>query len=320
MTSICEANSLYSSPSPRSLAQIQASSLTTELFLKQYRKLGAPVVICGLLDPEPEWNLCYLRQHLGDREFPIRYYGWERYQQDKQQWTSMGSGVETRSMPFSQYATLLENGEAREKDLYLGKCSLKQTPLAESTQLKQVETQLGLRQPVLAANLWVGVGGHVTCLHCDPFDGILMQLSGIKQVVLFPPSQLSNLYPFPVTAHLRHGLKRRASYSQVYPDRPDFDTFPKFRAAWQQRYEVTLEPGDVLFIPVGWWHEVTALGKGVVCSANRFWSVVPRQRGLRSWNKWRIHLGSVLATPHILWNLLTALGSHNRYRELIQRI
>lgn len=320
MTSTRAAHSVDSDYAPQIVSEIPAAALTANLFAQHYRQSGAPVVIRGLLALKPEWNLSYLQEQLGDREFPIRYYGWERYQQDKRQWDSMGSGVETHSMPFSEYARLLENGEAREKDLYLGKCSLQQTPLATSVNLKQTETQLGLTQPVSAANLWVGMGGHVTCLHCDPFDGILMQLYGSKRLVLFPPSQLSNLYPFPVMAHLRYGLRRRASYSQVYPDRPDFATFPKFCEAFQQRYEVILEPGDVLFIPVGWWHEVTTLGNGVVCSVNRFWSVLPRQRGLRSWNKWRIHLGSVLAAPHILWNLLTALGSHNRYKELMQRI
>lgn len=320
MISTGAAHSLSPEHLPQTLSQIPASSLTPELFIEHYRKSGTPVVIRGLLETEPEWNLQFLCSQLGDRPFPIRYYGWERYQQDKRQWTSMGSGVETRSMPFSHYATLLENGEARKQDLYLGKCSLKQTSLGTSPGLQQAETQLGLTQPVSSANLWVGLGGHVTCLHCDPFDGILMQLHGSKRLILFPPSHLPHLYPFPVLSHLRHGLKRRASYSQVYPDRPDFANFPKFQEAFEQRYEVILERGDVLFIPVGWWHEVTALGDGLVCSVNRFWSVLPRQRALRSWNKWRIHLGSLLATPHILWNLLASLGSHDRYRELLQRI
>jgi lysine-specific demethylase 8/hypoxia-inducible factor 1-alpha inhibitor (HIF hydroxylase) len=318
MTSTNAAFSLHSVPSIP-VAELSTASLTTDRFVSEFRTRGTPVVIRQLMS-EPEWTLSFLCEQLGDREFPVRYYGQERYQQAKQQWTSMGSGVETRSMPFSTYAQLLENGEARQQDLYLGKCSLKSTPLAESAGLQQVEAQLGLRQPVSAANLWVGMGSHVTCLHCDPFDGILMQMGGAKRLVLFPPSQLPNLYPFPVFAHLRHGLKRRASYSQVYPDRPDFTAFPKFAAALQQRHEVILEPGDVLFIPVGWWHEVTALGDGVVCSVNRFWSVFPRQRVWRSWNKWRIHLGSVLAAPHIAWGLLSSLGNPQQYRSFVQRL
>lgn len=161
---------------------------------------------------------------------------------------------------------------------------------------------MNLFAPNSKRDKFIALSGHVTCLHCDPFDGILMQLSGVKRVVLFPPSQLSNLYPFPVTAHLRHGLKRRASYSQVYPDRPDFDTFPKFRAAWQQRYEVILEAGDVLFIPVGWWHEVTALGKGLSVQPIASGACFPAHEGCDRGTNGEF-------TWAVCWRLLTFCGT-----------
>ena len=36
--------------------------------------------------------------------------------------------------------------------------------------------------------------------------------------------------------------------------RPDYDRFPKFSRA--KRLECVLKPGDVLFMPAFWWHEV----------------------------------------------------------------
>lgn len=113
-------------------------------------------------------------QELGDYQFPIRRYGTEHYQLDKRAWTSMGSAVETETMPFVKYVSLLQDGTAKTHDLYLGKCGLRQTTLADSAQFKQVETQLGLKAPIMDYNLWLEIGGHTTCLHCDPFDGILM--------------------------------------------------------------------------------------------------------------------------------------------------
>ncbi len=291
------------------ISSIPAAQVTPVSFFETYRKSGTPVVITGLLDGLPEWNLEYLCQQFGDCQFPIRQYGTERYQLDKRQWPNMGSTVETHLMPFTEYAALLRDGTAEAQDLYLGKCSLKQTALANSEPFTFVETRLGLKAPVTDYNLWLGVGGHTTCLHCDAFDGILIQLLGTKRILLFPPRQLPNLYAFPISSHLWAGLKRRASYSQVYPEQPDFESFPRFRAALQQKCEVVLNPGDVLFIPVGWWHEVISTGDGVVCSVNRFWSVLPRRRALQTWNKWRIHLGSVLAVPHWIW---TELHSHSR--------
>ena len=302
--------------------RIDSESLTKRLFSEEYQKESLPVVISGLLH-ETDWNLKYLCQTLGDAEFPIRRYGWQRYEQDKRDWTSMGSSVESTLMPFTQYAELLESGEAEEQDLYLGKCSIEHTPLIQKSGLHNVGVQLGLKKPVTPHNLWLGLAGHTTCLHYDAFDGTLMQLHGSKRLVLFPPSQLYNLYPFSLSAHLRHGLKVRSTYSQIYPDKPDFAAFPNFVKALQHQYEVILNQGDVLYIPASWWHEVTAIGQGMVCSVNRFWGIQPTSRALRSGSKWRAHLGSILASPHIIQNMLTAVSSgkaSGTLSNLLQRL
>jgi lysine-specific demethylase 8/hypoxia-inducible factor 1-alpha inhibitor (HIF hydroxylase) len=295
--------------------RIESGTLTQELFLGKYQKEGIPLVISGLL-PSVNWNLEYLCEVLKDAEFPVRYYGQKRYTQDKREWKSTGSGSEAKTLPFTQYAELLRNGEALANDIYLARCSLTNTSLTNAPVVIQAEAQLGLKFPAIPISLWVGPGGHTSSLHYDPMDGTLMQMHGSKRIVLFPPSQLYNLYPFSVWNHLRYGLKRRAVYSQVYPDRPDLASFPKFQYASEHRYEVILNQGEILFIPAGWWHEITALGDGMVCSVNRWWHVYPISRALKSWSKWRAHFGSVLASPHIVWNLLAALRSSHSAKEL----
>ncbi len=295
--------------------RIDAKSLTQKLFFEEYHRKGIPVVISGLL-PAVNWDLEYLCQELKDTEFPVRQYGQERYTQDKRQWKSTGSGVEATTLPFTQYAELLRNGEALANDIYLARCALTNTPLTNAPIVVQAEAQLGLKFPAIPISLWVGPVGHTSCLHYDPMDGTLMQMHGSKRIVLFPPSQMYNLYPFSVWNHLWYGLKRRAVYSQVYPDRPDLASFPKFKQALEHRYEVILNQGEILFIPAGWWHEVTALGNGIVCSVNRWWHVYPASRALKSWSKWRVHFGSILAAPHIVWNLAVALRSDQSEKEL----
>lgn len=298
------------------VSRIQAVRLTPKIFFEEYQNHGIPVVITGLLDAEADWTLDYLCEKLGTTEFPIRYNGRQRYEQDKRKWANIGSGVETKTMFFLQYAELLRNGEAKENALYLAKATLTNTPLADATLIKSAEASMGLQLPATDINLWLGLGGHTTCLHYDTMDGTLMQLHGAKRIVLFPPSQLYNLYPFPVAVHLRHGLRKRAGYSQVYPEKPDFQSFPKFKLALQHRHEVILNRGDILFIPAGWSHEVTALGNEIVCSVNRFWHVYPFSRAVRSWSKWRVHLGSVCAMPHALTSWLTAMSSSKHSQGL----
>jgi lysine-specific demethylase 8/hypoxia-inducible factor 1-alpha inhibitor (HIF hydroxylase) len=53
------------------------------------------------------------------------------------------------------------------------------------------------------------------------------------------------LLTFPVYAHLRHGLKLRAWFSQVYPDKPDFESFPKLKEALQHKQELILNQGEM---------------------------------------------------------------------------
>lgn len=225
--------------------------------------------------------------------------------------------MEPSTLSFAEFAQLIQSQEARDRDIYLAKFPLANTPLAHHPVLEEIINQLGLNLPATGFNLWIGPGGHTTCLHYDPVDSLLIQLQGRKKVVLFPPSELKNLYPFPISVHFQHGLKLRASYSQVYPDRPDFSAFPKLKEALKQRYEVTLQAGEVLYLPAGWWHEVTTLGNEVVCSINRFWHPHPLTAPAWSWNKWRVHFGSAFALPKILWEGVTHPQS---WHSLLRRI
>ncbi|HEY9640048.1 MAG TPA: cupin-like domain-containing protein [Coleofasciculaceae cyanobacterium] len=293
--------------------------MTQDLFVRRYQMPGVPVILTGIVSPDWNWTLEYLCNQLGNQSFLLRRYGQERYQQDKRTWTSIGSGVPPETQSFATYAELLRSREAHEQDIYLAKCSIENTPLAQTAAIEQIQShlhQLGL-QPASRMNLWVGPGGHMECLHYDPTDGTLIQLHGSKQVALFPPSQTANLYPFPVYVHLWHGMKVRSWFSQVYPDRPDFAAFPRLRQALNHRYDLVLQQGEVLYIPSGWWHEVTALGDEMVCSVNRFWKV-PTHRAWLSWQRWRAFLGSICALPNVGFSLMQALLSRDRQHQIKQ--
>ena len=312
------AESAQETCSVQTVDRVSQADLTARQFAERYQQQGIPVVITDLLKPNPDWTLDYLCEQLGDQEFLLRYYGRARYEQDKRDWTSIGSGVQSQSQPFSTYAKLLRTGEAHQQDIYLGKCSLQETPLAETAAVQTLTAQLeslGLQQPASSLNLWIG-SGHIECLHYDAMDGTLIQLHGSKQVILFPPSQTANLYPYPFYAHLRHGLKLRSWFSRTYPNRPDFQAFPRLRTACQHRRDVTLNPGEALYIPAGWWHEVTAIGEEMVCSVNRFWRVYPTPRAWLLWNRWRAYLGSVCAIPRTLLQLVLALLSRDRQQKI----
>jgi Cupin-like domain len=297
------------------IERVNISSLTPEKFVEKYQKTGTPLVITGLLENEREWNLDYLCEKFGNQEFLFRNYGSARYKQDKRQWTSIGSGVDLQMMKFSEFAELLRNRKAHEDDINLGKYPLKNTPLANTKFLKTVGEKLSLTKPASDFNIYVSPSGHSSGLHYDSLDGTLIHLYGQKKVVLFPFSQTYNLYPFPIYIHLRHGLKMRCWFSQVDIEKPDFLSFPKVKVALQHKREIILNAGEVLFIPQGWWHDVTVLGDDMACSVNRFWRVYPVSRVLFSWSRWRAVLGILCALPNIVLNLISATFSTNRKQK-----
>merc|ERR1712194_340984 len=79
------------------------------------------------------------------------------------------------------------------------------------------------------------------------------QLHGSKRFVLFSPlAGAEALAPFPLV----HPRDRSA---RIRLDNPDVVAWPSVSRAKGRALEVTLNPGDVLFLPSGWWHHVESL-------------------------------------------------------------
>ena len=58
------------------------------------------------------------------------------------------------------------------------------------------------------------------------------------------------------------------NYSRFDPEKPDYDRFPLSRQV--QPLEVILEPGDAIYLPSRWWHQVRSLDSSV--SLNFWWA------------------------------------------------
>jgi hypothetical protein len=56
---------------------------------------------------------------------------------------------------------------------------------------------------------------------------------------------------------------------QVDFERPDYARFPKFREARGQ--EAIVGPGDVLYIPIYWWHHIESVMRGGYTISINFW-------------------------------------------------
>ncbi|MGI5197867.1 cupin-like domain-containing protein [Streptomyces sp. CA-288835] len=114
---------------------------------------------------------------------------------------------------------------------------------------------------------WIGPSRAHTGLHCDLLDNLAVQIMGTKRFYLAHPGAVK-----------RAGMESRkydawARLSLIGADE---------LAAGQEHgdfFVADLEPGDVLYVPAYWWHEVVNLTPSVLLSG--FFG--PRTRVLSRW-------------------------------------
>ena len=103
------------------------------------------------------------------------------------------------------------------------------------------------------SSIWMGNRG-CTATHWDLPQNIACVVAGRRRFTLFPPEQLPNLYIGPVDFTLAG-----QPVSLVDPVEPDFERFPRYREALDAALVVELEPGDALYLPSMWFHQVESL-------------------------------------------------------------
>uniref|UniRef100_A0A3P9MFF7 Hspb associated protein 1 n=1 Tax=Oryzias latipes TaxID=8090 RepID=A0A3P9MFF7_ORYLA len=102
------------------------------------------------------------------------------------------------------------------------------------------------------STVWIGTKGANTPCHMDTYGcNLVLQVQGRKRWHLFPPEDTPNLYP------TRIPYEESSVFSSVHVQSPDLKRFPAFGAA--QAYIVTLQPGQVLYVPRHWWHYVESV-------------------------------------------------------------
>jgi len=104
-------------------------------------------------------------------------------------------------------------------------------------------------------NAWLGTRDTVTPLHYDSYHNIFVQVGGVKVVKLIDPTSchVDSLY----VVGDKKGLHAQGNVSEVDVENPDYVRFPLFRKV--NVLECVVYPGDILFIPKGWWHHVRSL-------------------------------------------------------------
>lgn len=210
--------------------------------------IGLPFLSTGMVK---RWPLCALTPATLREQFshlPVRARVGDYIN------TAFAADRAMQDMTMLEYLDLIDAG-AQGLPPYLGNLELR-----ELNTLCHWPTYFDKMGP---PRFWLGPAGTVTPLHCDYDDNIFAQLWGSKRIFLAPPHHDAFLYPREANAILFG--------SPFDPEAPDFDRFPLARQA--TLIECTVQPGDLLYVPAGWYHQVRALTFSL--SANRWARAVP---------------------------------------------
>ena len=118
------------------------------------------------------------------------------------------------------------------------------------------------------ASIWIG-NRTTAAAHYDISHNLACCCVGARRFTLFPPDQIANLYPGPLEP-----TPGGQVVTMVDLAAPDLARFPRFAHAMEAAIVADLAPGDVLYYPAMWWHQVDALGSFNVL-ANYWWNPVP---------------------------------------------
>jgi hypothetical protein len=210
--------------------------------------LGLPFLMRGLVQ---RWPLFQLEPDILREQFshvPVRARVGDYIN------TAFAADRAMQDMLMGQYLDLVAEGP-HALPPYLGNLELR-----ELNRLCHWPTYFDKMGP---PRFWVGPAGTVTPLHCDYDDNIFAQVWGRKRIFLSPPHHDAFLYPSEANAILFG--------SPFDPEAPDFERFPL--ASQATMIECIVEPGDMLYVPAGWYHQVRALTFSL--SSNRWARAVP---------------------------------------------
>ena len=195
-----------------------------------------PVIITDVFSVLPnlaKWDLDYAARKIAEKETIV-------LQESEQSggWTPI-------SMRTSEYFQRIKNGFKGGPLIYMAQQNIEDAhpeliPLIEFDQLIP-------RNIVRQRIFWLGPGGTRAPLHMDPDDNFFIQLMGAKTFYLFSPDDTRHLYA-------NSPRSNSPELSQVKACDIDLAAHPK--TIFANAIQVNIKPGEILFLPAYWWHEV----------------------------------------------------------------
>lgn len=221
-------------------------NISREDFIKNYYKPQKPVIIKNIINQQPagsKWTLDWFKENHGDIDV-------ELFDSKKTNYNKTAITQAHLTMKFAEYINHLQQNTMNDFRIFLFNI-FKIRP-----ELKKDYSCPKIFESFLKDKGFVFFGGQgsVTRMHqdIDMSNVLLTQFDGLKRVLLFAPAYSKLLYRLPYN-----------TFSMVDIDNPDYEKFPGLK--YVKGYDITLERGDALFMPSGYWHHIiyTTAGFGV---------------------------------------------------------
>jgi len=222
------------------------SKLSYDEFVCEYASTGKPVIITDAMKgwkASTKWTVDFFRSKYGHIKTEV---------QDCKTNTST-------SMTIADYMDYMSGGD-RDKLLYLSQWPVDRNPelykdykipVYFPNWLERLPKKIRDKFNIITALIYIGPKDTYTGLHFDAGNVTtwMAMISGRKRFVFFSPDQGDFLYDGAVDIF-----------------NPDLEKFPLYANA--NPVEVILEPGEILYFPSRWWHQVENLEDSIAVAHN----------------------------------------------------
>ena len=239
----------------------RVAGLGGDAFLEQYYATNRPVILTGEMADWPalaRWTPEYLKAAVGPRI--VEFQG-ERARDVR---FEIHKDAHRRQGPFDLFIDqILRPGAGN--DAYITAYNSQRNADA----LSVLGGDLGFLDKFLDGGasapqgmMWIGPAGTVTSLHHDLTNNFIAQIVGRKRIKLIPSAEVGKLY------NHQHVFSEIADLEDPQIDVAKYPRLTELRV-----YDVLLEPGEILFVPLGWWHQVKSVDFSVTVTFTNFrWS------------------------------------------------
>ncbi len=260
LESILEINSKLAELSPNFGKIERISRISRQDFLENYYAKNTPLIITNMMDDWEAmslWSPEHLKTKYGNAQVEIQV----NRNSDPQY--EINCEHHKKTVKLSEYVDMVLNGgESNDYYMVANNSNLEREDLKDLlndiTMFPEFLDESNTRGSVF---FWFGPAGTITPLHHDPVNLMMAHVYGRKRWRIISPYQTPLLYNYV------------GVFSKVDCENPDYNKYPLFKNV--NIIEVVLEPGELIFIPVGWWHQVKSLDTSISLSFTNF--IFPNQ-------------------------------------------